>query len=264
MGPAEKEYQLQAKLRQAQSLSQLGKLQDALQAYLFVFDHSSCVPALAGERLNFLLDEIVTMGRKYPPAVVALKTRRDLRERLALESRVGTDELNELRRLNEYLGEPERTMILYDKLRLSDSRSRQSAVDLSKLLCEDLLHARRYDEFIAVEGHCMWHVALVLAIAELGQDFPSPASIRDSVSLKKRAVRTYEELLLLGRADTASKLKKWILRPQPDGVTYTALIGAAVAAKRPRIARALVNEARNQLSASEMQQIDDIAKRIPQ
>ena len=53
----------------------------------------------------------------YRPALVALQTRRDEREKLALAGKADFDAIHELTSLNGYLDDPERNMTLFDRLK---------------------------------------------------------------------------------------------------------------------------------------------------
>jgi hypothetical protein len=191
-----------------------------------------------------------------------------LHERLAAEGRATDDDLFVLLEFNRVLNEPGRTLTFFDKIKSSASPPRQILDALARALCNDFLQARRYHDFVQVERHCMLTVWLFLATAEFDRDFPRTVDGRpaeDGAALaeraKQRATRTYQALLILGRVDTATKLKKWILRPEPDGQTYMALIEAAIAAKKTGVARTLVSEARTKLPPSEMTPIDDMVRK---
>jgi len=217
-------------------------------------------------RLSILLEEIAALGRKYPAAVVALKQRRDFIEQRAIEGRAAGIEIHELLGLNHYLQQPARTMNLYDRLKSAGPRLESTVDVFARLLCDDLLDAGRRDDFATVENRCVWGFALSLATAELQIDFPTSSEsrrVRKHYSAKDRALYYYQKLLALGRTDTAAKLKKWILRPQPDAPTYVALIEAALAAKKHDVARALADEARRQLPVGETAKIDEVSKKIP-
>ena len=249
----------------AKALSQAGKYEEALRAYLFVYDNSRNT-GLDGVRGSFLLGQLVDMGRKYPPAIAALKARRDRAERMLVRGTGGCDELDDLACLNDVLGEANRTIAVYDKLK-SSAAGRTLTSSLPPRLCDTLLSAGRYDDFVASKSKCILRLADDLAKIELGSDFPravygrpTPLPSLITKKMKQRAMRGYAALLATGRTETASKLKKWILRPRPDAATYVGLVRAAITAKKPDAARALVDEARGQLPPDDMKQVDDAVK----
>jgi hypothetical protein len=249
-------------MQHALMLSKAGKLEESLREYLALYDNSRSAPSLVGVRFSFLLSEIVTLGRKYHQALRALEARRDAAERLALAGRAASFDLLELHSLNQHLGESHRTLGLYDRLRSSG----RSIDALSKLLCTEFLHAKRRQDFVAVENDCLRRLAAGFSELERNIDFPERSErSANAMSLirfakEHRAIPIYAALLAFGRLETAAKLKKWLLRPQPDESTYVRLIEAAITSKKLELARSLADEARKQLPASEMTAIDEIVK----
>jgi hypothetical protein len=262
-----KEEQFLAKLRDARRLAQAGKAADALREYLLLFDRSKLVAALGGVRSTFLVTEIVALGREYPAAINALRDRRDAMQRRALADPDAHEDFLDIRAINTRIGESDRTIALYDKLKASGSRFASSVQAFGQVLCFDLLAAKRTDDFIAVERYCMRRHSDILATAELDYDYPASDDDRTMATVairtgKERAFPVFEALISLGRMEAASTLKKRLLRPRPDGYTYKRLVEAALAAKKIEIARVLLKEARCQLPPDELTQVEDAAKAI--
>jgi thioredoxin-related protein len=58
-------------------LAQAGRDAEALEQYLYCWDHGVDDPGFRGVRASFLLGDIVSLGRSHPPALDALRQRRD-------------------------------------------------------------------------------------------------------------------------------------------------------------------------------------------
>jgi thiol-disulfide isomerase/thioredoxin len=133
-----------ARMNLAEALADKQKYSEALQDYLWCFDHGSKVPAFAGVRLSFLLSHIVALGRKYPPALQALENRRDERERETLAGSGSKQTVRDLISLNNYLEEKDRMLALFDQLSVTNK--------FRNLLLEDvagqLVGAKRYDDLL--------------------------------------------------------------------------------------------------------------------
>jgi hypothetical protein len=90
-----------------------GRPADALGHYLWCFDEGmKATPAFAGVRLSFLLREIADLGKAYPPAREALRTRRDTLEARLKPGSSDAYQILELTALNEKLNEPQKNLDL--------------------------------------------------------------------------------------------------------------------------------------------------------
>lgn len=76
--PVELESGSILRMRHAKQLADQGQYEESLKEYLWCFDEGfKQEPALIGVRGSFLLGEIAELGKKYPPATDALKSRRE-------------------------------------------------------------------------------------------------------------------------------------------------------------------------------------------
>jgi len=211
--------------------------------------------------------QIVRLGQEFPAAIKALRARRDDMERRVHEHQATEEDLVGIYQINRRLEEPGRTLVLYDKLKALGSRSSRDAAALAQIICVDLLLAKRLDDFMAVESHCLHSMIDSLVNGQLDRDFPASGDSEAEGTLliragKERAVPVYGALLSLNRTRTATRLGRWLLGPQPDGHTYRWLIMAALAAKRLDVAHGLVQNARRQLSEAEWKQIVDLEQQL--
>ncbi len=140
--------QVQARYKLAQELAQAGHHADALKEYLWLFDDGmQRVASFAGVRGSFLLNSIASLARDYPPALEALRNRRD-----AAQGRLSADPTNsaaaaDLASLNRALKDEQSTLETFDKLP-AGSPGRTS---LGRFVFDQLLEKRRYADALAAQ-----------------------------------------------------------------------------------------------------------------
>jgi hypothetical protein len=134
------------RMQLGKSLVQQQKHAEALKEYLWCFDQGAVVdPAFRGVRVSFLLNDIISLGKVYPPARQALETRRDEREAKVLSGSANQQVVRDLLRLNETLGQPEKNLVLFDHLAVGNPA--RSIVLES--ITEQLVEAKRYQDILA-------------------------------------------------------------------------------------------------------------------
>jgi thiol-disulfide isomerase/thioredoxin len=140
--------QVQARYKLADTLAQQGKPADALKEYLWLFDDGMIrEPSFVGVRGSFLLSSIATLGRDYPPALAALRERRDA-AKARLENGAGDSAAAmDFAGLNRALGQEQSTLEVFEKLPAS-SPARQT---LGRFVFDQLLASRRYAEAAAAQ-----------------------------------------------------------------------------------------------------------------
>ena len=166
------EEELDTHFELARSLAQEKKFEQALKEYLLVFDNSRDVAKYGGVRLSYVPSEIASIGRVYPPAILALQSRRDEREKLVLAAKADFDVLHELTSLNEHLNEPERNLVLFDKLKTLGPAYSDLREDMLRLIWEQLAAARRYDDLKDTVDELAKQVASQIAESAVNNDFP--------------------------------------------------------------------------------------------
>jgi hypothetical protein len=98
------------------------------------------VPRYTGVRGSSLLSAIAQLGRSYPPALAALRERRDQADKQMMASPDNRTAAIDFASLNGALNEDERTLAVFDKLPPDDSRRGGLLPRVYDLLIE----ARRY------------------------------------------------------------------------------------------------------------------------
>jgi thiol-disulfide isomerase/thioredoxin len=131
------------------ALMQKGRGEDALSEYLWCFDHGlEHGPGFTGVRVSFLLGRIVGLGRTHAAALQELRKRRDDTGK-ALEAGKGdfTAAMG-YTALNTNLGEPERTLALYDRIKRDKTQPGMVREYLFDQALDQLLKAKRYKEVV--------------------------------------------------------------------------------------------------------------------
>jgi thioredoxin-like negative regulator of GroEL len=135
------ESSVQARYQLAQTLAQTGKHAEALKEYLWLFDDGmKREPGFGGVRDSFLLSSIASLGREYPPALTALRERRDTAQ-AQLEAG-GRDLLAamDFARINGALNDEPRSLALFDNLPATSPARKV----LGRFIFDQLLTSRRY------------------------------------------------------------------------------------------------------------------------
>lgn len=263
--------ELDRRFKLARSLAQEKKFEEALKEYLFVFDNSREVSGYAGVRLSYVPSEIADIGRVYRPALVALQTRRDEREKLVLAAKADFGVIHELTSLNRYLDGPERHIALFDKLKTMGPAYAEVREDLMTLIWEQLVEAKRYSDLKDKIDHLAKRVANQIAESAINNDFPDKSALsspqyleflRESVIDDGGAV--YETLLALGMTEKANKLAKWMLTFSSDGEMYARLITSALNVNRTDVAADLIDRATKTLKReADLRLVREAANRLP-
>ena len=89
---------------------------DALEQYMEYYDRSRNDATQSGVRNSFVTSEIVALGDKFPPAIDALKSRRDHREQRIIEAVADKEDVKEWYSICHYLKEQNHISELLYKL----------------------------------------------------------------------------------------------------------------------------------------------------
>ena len=122
-----------------------GKYAEALEHFLWCYDeglkHS---PSYVGVRSSILLNDLKKLADVYPAARDAMFARRETAEQGIINGSPDLGSVHEYHQLNEHLGQPRRTLELFDQLP-AGHRARAGMVDLAM---EQFLTDRRYDDIV--------------------------------------------------------------------------------------------------------------------
>ncbi|HYD83922.1 MAG TPA: hypothetical protein VEA63_07705, partial [Opitutus sp.] len=144
--PPVTEETVQARFRDAQQLARSGNWEGALPELLWCYDEGMVrIRSFTGVRNSFLLGELGRMAKDYPPALAALRERRDRAEKRMLADEDDRRAAMDVAALNSALGEKDRNMVLFDQLPENDPRRE----GLLLRVFDDLIAERRYREAAA-------------------------------------------------------------------------------------------------------------------
>jgi hypothetical protein len=140
--------EVQTRYDHARELARQGNNGKALAEYLWCFDEGMRKsPQFAEQRLNALLSNVARLGQVYPPALEALRQRRDAARSRVLEDTNDVFSLVDLVALNRQLGEGAANLVFFSQLPAA-SRARDV---LGRYVFDQLIEARRYPEAAAAQ-----------------------------------------------------------------------------------------------------------------
>ncbi len=132
-----------ARYQHAQDLASNGNWEAALPELLWCYDEGMVrVESYVGVRNSFLLGELMKLALKYPPAMAAMKERRDRAEQRMLASTGDFQAAMDFASLNSTLGDNSRNLETFDKLPPGDRRRN----GLLARMEDQLIAAQRYGD----------------------------------------------------------------------------------------------------------------------
>ena len=134
---------VKARYNLGQTLAQSGDAEAALKEYLWCYDVGIVqVPGYSGVRGSYLVRDIAQLGRSHPPALAALRERRDQAEAHMMADTKDRTAAMDFASLNDALNENQRTLAMFDKLPPTDPRR----AGLLLRVYDMLIEAKRYDD----------------------------------------------------------------------------------------------------------------------
>ncbi|MBI5762886.1 MAG: thioredoxin family protein [Planctomycetes bacterium] len=252
-----------SRMRLADSFAAKGMKKEALEEYLWCFDHGLESPGFYGVRLSFLLGSIHRLGASYPPAIEALEARRDNAERIVLgENHSGSNDLRQaaidLSALTRELGDAKRALKTYDKIRQkSDLKEARQA--LLRDLLDTLIEAKRYKDIVedigdieeAVEKQFSMYRDAKKYTADNKEEMPSPLEF-----MRTRIIdvcgKYYEAALGAGHGDDANEIADQLLEFDATKKTYRILMTHAIRAGHRDAAELLLARAEKSLKKEQV------------
>ena len=246
-----------ARMEYAESLAEKGLNAEALTEFLWRLDEGNKRDAsFYGVRLSFLLSDIKDMDAKYPPALTALKQRRDV-ARASLENGSATDDIAaDFAAYNEYLGQQAETLTVYDRLK---TERPFAAAAMFPSITELLLQKKRYAEFVAGTKNIPARVDQEIAYykADAKDAHLEEAAKRGIMHYTLQACGNfYEALLGTDKTEEADALRDKMLAFHPGAETYAELMRRAIRAGKPGAAQKLKEAAKSALSAADFAKIE--------
>jgi hypothetical protein len=138
--------EVQARYDHAKELTSQGDNAAALAEFLWCFDEGMRKgQQFSTLRLNQLPFEIAKLGKTYPPALQAMRERRDAAKTRVLEDNSDTSSLTDMVALNRQLREDKANLVFYDQLP-PHSRVREI---LGRHIFDQLIEAKRFPDAAA-------------------------------------------------------------------------------------------------------------------
>ncbi len=252
------------KFEQGHKYAEAKQYKRALECYLFAFDNGHLVNGWGGVRLSYVPSAIAQVGEEYPPAMDALRDRRDAREKLISKGETNFDVMHEWTALNYYLKDKERELAFVENLeskgRLNDELRQLVIIDNRELL----LKRRNYKVLEACLSRLAWSFFSEVGDYHAEKNFPQKSdqseSHKERLSDAKKSVREngtqcFEIALGCGRRTAAEVVLEHILSICNDSLTYSALMKAAQRTNEKRVAENLLQRAKGVLPASALQKL---------
>jgi thiol-disulfide isomerase/thioredoxin len=234
-----------AHMEYARSLAQKGRNAEALEEYLWCFDHGlEAGPSFVGVRLSFLLSDLKNLGVRYPAAEKALESRRDERQAKVLAGSADRQTIIDLVSLNGTLEQKEKNLALFDRLPAASLLREQFAGQIM----DQLLEARRYAdipgtrEAKAAFGKQADRYNQILA--SMPKDYSMRGQLEENLrhSTVATGARFFEALAGLERNEEARELAQQILKFDASAATRAMLAKAAGRAGNAELAQSVQPE----------------------
>lgn len=281
-----------ARMQVGDALVQKGSYAEALEEYLWCFDHGNENSAgFYGVRLSFLLGKIVRLGKEYPPALDALRQRRDDAAEAVRQAGGGKkappkkssfwnkmtggtrdpvfEKAHDFSAINRELGERANTLALYDELRVKKKANEQVLDLLFKEVMDELLKARRYEDVVKGAKDVKARINQDIETFKMMEKQFKAMKLGDDIIDSQRrdvvagAVKFYEAYLGAKKVDQANDVADQVLKFDASADTFESLVRAALRAKAKREAAPLVARAKKELPAGELARIRPTLERMP-
>jgi len=169
---------VESRFQHAQELARNGDSAAALKEFLWCFDEGMPrVTGYGGVRDSFLLSAIAKLGENYPPALAALRERRDQALQRMLSSENEYDATQDFASINRELHEDQNTLTEFDQLPAGDSRRKE----LASVAYVQLVAAQRYND--AILGHPYETIRSLFEITS--RERPLPQNVANAEKLRK-------------------------------------------------------------------------------
>jgi thiol-disulfide isomerase/thioredoxin len=224
------------------ALAQKGKDAEALDEYLWCFDHGlEAGPAFTGVRVSFLLSYIKQLAADYPPAGKALEARRDAAQARLAAGATDYQTVQDLVSLNNALGQKEKNFAVFDQLPAGN----KGKDVILRLYADQFLQAKRYSDVLeGTDGIAPFKKSVDQfnqMLNPIAKDNPMRERMEETMrQLTVNAGAQYFEALAgLKRNQEGRELAGQILKFDSSPATRTLLVEAAVRAGDADLAKSI-------------------------
>ncbi len=256
---------IQTEQEEASELLNNKMYKEALKKYKWVFSQQIESKAfLSASDVNKLM-------KGYPPAIKVIRRWRNDKEKLILAERFDLSLVSDWSRLNTCLGEENRTLEVFLKLKASGAKERLLHVILNTLW-KNFARTKEYKALDTYLPHLGFHVLLHATEYDSMRLFPrhedSKANLRWDLQrhlnyMLDEGTLSYEVALGLGRKSVAFELAKKILSVESSDRAYAGLVRSAIRARSNEEAVALFKEAKESFSARQLRKTLKEIRRLP-
>jgi len=198
--PADSEDYVEARYNLGQELARKGENSAALTEFLWCFDVGmKKQQGFEGVRISFLLQDLARLGAHYPPALDALRERRDAAQKLLSSVEHAGAEFGAI---NNYLGEKARNLEAFDQA--GTNASLKAA--LGYWVFDQLLEQKRYEDALSAQPLAKYEELFTrMSSAKIPREQLSPI-------LAGSAGKELEALAGAGRLEDARNLMEQVLQ----------------------------------------------------
>lgn len=144
------EEAVKSRFRRAQEMMRNGQWEAALPELLWCYDVGMArISKLRATRSSFLVGELGRLAKDYPPAMAALRERRDRMEERMLRDPADARAAGDVAALNAAIGDTDRNLVLFENLPVGDKRREGMLVRLY----DHLLAERRYQDVVTTRSY---------------------------------------------------------------------------------------------------------------
>lgn len=259
-------------LERARALVLERNYEEALKAYISVFEDGRDTSPLVGVRLSYVLSETAELGKVYEPALTTLIRYRETHEQLMHTGEFGNFSIQEWAALCEYTDQ-NRKIEFYYLLKDETSKNEDLLLSVRRMIWLELISKHKYEEFSPAElAQRLKEIALMS-----GQQL-SPKSLLNSAmpqiannphhkelaikQLLQQCGAIYECATGLKKRSLAKKAFRLATYYLKTGRAYACFIIAASRAGDIEKARKLVDDAKWCLPESEMPLVNAAKKTL--
>jgi hypothetical protein len=234
--------------RAAKEHERRGEFAEALADYLWCWDEGARIsPGFVGVRHSFLPMDIARLGKDYPPALEAMRSRRNDAESRLRAGSCSSDDLADACTLNKKLEQATRNLVLFDEIRTNDAVPEWSREVFARNLLEPLTDARRYRDVMATVDDPVRYVVnqidrarQIVAHLEQGEERYMRSSVDSHKAYRVRALaRVFEASVGVGRSSDAEKVAQMLIEFSSIQDTYAELVDLAARAGDVELARSI-------------------------
>lgn len=227
----------------AQGLVQSGELDKATEEYAWLWVNSAGVPAYGGVRGSFMAGEMERLGAQHPPARERFAAFRDAAGEKIAGEKVDPEDLDDWVVLNGVVGEPEKTLEWFDRVK-ADARWRPLVQRVSFRLEQLLMERERWADIALIypdpvaklrQEHQLKQMTDAAARPGVGKEQQERMKATYAKMFRDKAGKLHAALLAADREKEAKELADEAVKLDDTGAMRVALVQWALKADEARM-----------------------------